>query len=90
MRSRASNDPEFRSRTITAAATETDRMSTLVRNLLLLARGELPQAPSERAVMQIRSTRIHSDPFCTLGLDIAEDPPSAHITADISRLPTTQ
>jgi len=33
-------DPEFRSRTITAAATETDRMSTLVRNLLLLARAD--------------------------------------------------
>jgi hypothetical protein len=56
MRSRASDDLEFRSRAITAAATETDRMSALVRNLLLLARGELLQAPSERAVMQIRST----------------------------------
>jgi len=33
-------DPEFRSRTITAAATETDRMSALVRNLLLLARAD--------------------------------------------------
>jgi hypothetical protein len=31
------DDPESRSRTITAAATETDRMSALVRNLLLLA-----------------------------------------------------
>jgi signal transduction histidine kinase len=29
------DDPEFRSRTITAVATETDRMSALVRNLLL-------------------------------------------------------
>jgi signal transduction histidine kinase len=34
------DDPEFRSRTITAAATETDRMSALVRNLLLLARAD--------------------------------------------------
>src|SRR5262249_43792080 len=33
-------DPEFRSRTITAAATETDRMSALVRNLSLLARAD--------------------------------------------------
>jgi signal transduction histidine kinase len=33
-------DPEFRSATITAAATETDRMSALVRNLLLLARAD--------------------------------------------------
>ena len=34
------DDPEFRSRTITAAITETDRMSALVRNLLLLARAD--------------------------------------------------
>ena len=34
------DDPEFRSRTITAAVTETDRMSALVRNLLLLARAD--------------------------------------------------
>jgi signal transduction histidine kinase len=34
------DDPEFRSRTITAATTETDRMSALVRNLLLLARAD--------------------------------------------------
>jgi Tetratricopeptide repeat len=40
VRSRASDDPEFRSRTITAAATETDRISALVRNLLLLARAD--------------------------------------------------
>jgi signal transduction histidine kinase len=34
------DDPEFRSRTITAAMTETDRMSALVRDLLLLARAD--------------------------------------------------
>lgn len=34
------DEPEFRSRTITAATTETDRMSALVRNLLLLARAD--------------------------------------------------
>jgi len=34
------DDPEFRSRTITAAITETERMSALVRNLLLLARAD--------------------------------------------------
>ena len=45
------DDPEFRSRTIADATTETDRMAALVRNLLLLARADAGANIQRRPVL---------------------------------------
>ena len=71
------DDPEFRSRTITAATTETDRMSALVRNLLLLARADAGTSIRRRPVQLAEVLTVAGERAGRMADGVTLDTPAA-------------